>query len=114
MLRPRTLKVTMRDWPTPIAWFVNPIVTGYVPEANPLATAPTETNTLAASPPAAIVPLLGSTVSQAEVLIRVQLRALVPRLVRVKYAGLGVNDPPTGPDSERPGAGVMNSGPGRS
>src|SRR6185295_1780775 len=50
---------------------------------------------------AASVPLVGEIVIQLALLVRFQVRVLVPEFVTVKNAGLGANGPPTGPVEDK-------------
>ena len=66
---------------------------------------------MAAGPPGCSVPLVGDTLNQAEVIISVQLKALVPELVSVNQPGIGLKGPPTPPLKASP-AGVTSSASG--
>src|SRR5262245_59942206 len=70
--------------------------------------------TVAAGPPGVSEPPEGETVSQFDVFTSVQLKALVPALVRVKLIELGTNGPPTGPLLMNPLLGVTRKSSGRS
>src|ERR1043166_7664579 len=62
----------------------------------------TVANTEVAGPPGVNEPLVGETVSQAEVLTSDHVRVLLPALVRMKVFELGRNGPPTGPLETKP------------
>src|SRR5262245_31828275 len=67
-----------------------------------------------AGPPGVSVPPVGETVSHVEVLTKLQLKVLLPALVRVKVIELGTNGPPTGPLLTKPLSGVTRRSSGRS
>src|SRR5262245_1848235 len=83
-----------------------------MPGEKPLAPLLAETRTLVAAPEPKR-PESGPTVTQADVFISVQVRVLVPVLVRTKETGLGVNGPPGGP-AEPTKAGVTTRLSGKS
>src|ERR1039458_361090 len=70
--------------------------------------------TEAAAPPGVRVPPDGDTLSQALVLTRLQVRVLVPALVKVSDCDAGVKGPPTGPLKVNPVTGLIRRSSGRS
>src|SRR4051794_16757011 len=72
------------------------------------------TATEAAGPPGVRVPLSGKTLSQAAVLAAVQVKELLPVLVRVSVNEVGAKGPPTGPLLTKPSVGVIRKSSGKS
>ena len=64
---------------------------------------------IAAGPPAASVPPPGVTLSQAGILVTIQLSGAVPVLVRDQICAAGLNGPPNGPSNVKSVPGAIRS-----
>src|SRR5213592_2103252 len=74
----------------------------------------TVADTEVAGPPGVSEPLVGETVSQAEVLTSDHVSVLLPAFVSMNVLELGRNGPPTGPLETKPVIGEIRKSSGRS